>query len=136
MNNAGDRQDVSTNITLEQELKCANDEWARALAERDRSALDRIMAEDFVLAYPFEGDDKEQFIADVVAGELSVDSLQAHDATIRICGATGLIFGSETANWRFRGRDLSGSYRFLRVYTREQGWWQIMALHLCAPQHK
>lgn len=136
MNNAGDRQEVSTDITLEQELKWANAEWARALAEQDRSALDRIMAEDFVLAYPFEGDDKEQFIADVVAGELSVDSLQAYDATIRICGATALIFGSETANWRFRGRDLSGSYRFLRVYTREQGWWQILALHLCAPHHK
>jgi hypothetical protein len=136
MNDAGDRQGVSTDITLEQELKSANDEWSRALAEQDGSALDRIMAEDFVLAYPFEGDDKEQFIAAVVAGELRVDSLQAYDATIRICGATGLIFGSETANWRFRGRDLSGTYRFLRVYTREQGWWQILALHLCARQHK
>jgi ketosteroid isomerase-like protein len=136
MVNGDDRQEVPTNVTLEQELKWANDEWARALADQDRTALDRIMAEDFVLAYPFEGDDKEQFIADVVAGELRVDSLQAHDATTRICGATGLIFGNETATWRFRGRDLSGPYRFLRVYTREQGRWQILALHLCAPQHK
>ena len=35
------------------QLKLANEEWARALAQQDRAALDRIMAEDFVLAYPF-----------------------------------------------------------------------------------
>jgi hypothetical protein len=52
-----------------------------------------------------------------------------------VSGATGLVFGSETAKWHYRDRDLSGSYRFLRVYTRQQGKWQILALHLCAPHH-
>jgi hypothetical protein len=79
------------------------------------------MADDFVLAYPFEGDDKGQFIADVVTGEIRVDSLESHDATMRISGGTGVVFGSETANWHYRDRDLSGSYRFVRVYARHQG---------------
>ena len=115
------------------ELKLANEEWARALAQQDRAALDRIMADDFVLAYPFEGDDKGQFISDVLTGELKVDSLTPHDAMVRISGTTGLVFGSETANWYYRGRNLSGHYRFLRVYTKDNGRWQIVALHLCAP---
>ena len=132
MVSADDGQQASPIEKPEYELKLANEEWARALASRDGAALDRIMSQDFVLAYPFEGDDKGQFIADVLAGELKVDSLQGHDVTIRVSGETGLIFGSETANWHYRGRDLSGGYRFLRVYSKVEGRWQIVALHLCA----
>ena len=132
MVSADDSRQTSLNVRPEQELKLANDEWARALGERDEAALDRIMSPDFVFAYPFEGDDKEQFIADVLAREVQVESLKGHDVTMRVSGATGLVFGSETANWHYRGRDLSGPYRFLRVFTKQQGGWQIVALHLCA----
>ena len=132
MVNADENQQAEAIEKPEQELKLANDEWARALASRDGAALDLIMSQDFVLAYPFEGDDKGQFIADVLAGEVMVHSLQAHDVTLRVSGATGLIFGSETANWNYRGRDLSGGYRFLRVFSKQDGRWQIVALHLCA----
>lgn len=135
MGSANHGEQTSPGVKPEQELKLANDEWARALAERDGAMLDRIVSEDFVLAYPFEGDDKAQFITDVLSGEVKVDSLKGHDVTLRVSGLTGLAFGSETANWHYRGRDLSGSYRFLRVYTKKDGRWQIMALHLCARAH-
>jgi ketosteroid isomerase-like protein len=125
-----------TNSQTKQQLTSANEEWIRALAQRDEAALDHIMSDDFVLAYPFEGDDKGQFIADVIAGELTVESLEAHGATVRVAGNAGLVFGSETANWHYRGRDLSGLYRFLRVYTWQDGRWRIAALHLCSPSHR
>ena len=132
MVSADDGQQVAPIEKPENELKLANEEWMRALASRDGAALDRIMSQNFVLAYPFEGDDKGQFIAEVLAGAVKVDSLQGHDVTLRVSGETGLIFGSETANWQYRGRDLSGGYRFLRVYSKSEGRWQIVALHLCA----
>jgi hypothetical protein len=94
------------------------------------------MADDFVLAYPFEGDDKGQFIAYVLNGDIKVDSLQPHDVTMRVSAGTGIVFGSETANWHYRGRDLSGIYRFLRVYSKQHGTWKIVALHLCSPAHR
>ena len=123
---------ISVNVqSAERELKLANEEWTRALSQKDRDALDAIMADEFELAYPFEGDDKAQFISDVVSGVVTVESLTPHTATTRVSGNTGLIFGSETAKWRYRNRNLSGTYRFLRVYTRENGRWQIVALHLC-----
>jgi len=117
----------------EQELQATNEEWTSALANKDAAALDRIMADEFELAYPFEGDDKEQFIAAVVSGDLGIESLSAHSSTIRVSGNTGLVFGSETANWHYGKRNLSGNYRFLRVYTRQQGSWRILTLHLCLP---
>ena len=127
---------TSSTVEAEQQLKAANEQWAKALAQKDGAALDQIMAEEFELAYPFEGDDKDQFIAAVVSGDLRVESLMPHSNTIRVSGDTGLVFGSETANWRYRSRDLTGNYRFLRVYTRQKGTWRILALHLCLPgQH-
>ena len=123
---------ISVNVqSAERELKLANEEWTRALSQKDRDALDGIMADEFELAYPFEGDDKGQFISDVVNGVVTVESLTPHSATTRVSGNTGLIFGSETAKWHYRNRDLSGTYRFLRVYTRQDGRWRIVALHLC-----
>jgi len=123
---------ISVNVqSAERELKLANEEWTRALSQKDRDALDGIMADEFELAYPFEGDDKAQFISDVVNGVVTVESLTPHSATTRVSGNPGLIFRSQPANWRSRNRDLSGTYRFLRVYTRQDGRWRIVALHLC-----
>lgn len=127
---------AATDPQVEQELRRVNDEWAKALAQRDRAALDRIMADDFMFAYPFEGDDKEQFIADIVAGEVRVESLEPHDATVRVYGGAGVIFGSETANWQYRDRDFSGTYKFFRMYAKRQGRWQIVTLHLCPAAHR
>jgi ketosteroid isomerase-like protein len=133
MPTSDERPTEPADIRIEQELRSANEEWGRALAQRDEAALDRVIADDFVLAYPFEGDDKSQFIADVLAGRVNVESLESHGTTIRVAGATGIVFGTETANWNYRGRNLTGVYRFVRVYTREDGKWRIVALHLCSP---
>lgn len=135
MTNADESRRSDAHAQLEQELRRTNDEWAKALEQRDKGALEHIIADDFVLASPFEGDDKGQFISDVVAGVLRVESLEARDTTVRVAGATGIVFGSETANWHYRERNLSGPYRFVRVYTRQQDAWQIVALHLCSPGH-
>jgi ketosteroid isomerase-like protein len=135
MSTTGGEQQPS-NLQEEHALRAANDEWATALAHKDGSALARIMSDDFVLAYPFEGDDKDQFISDILNGELKVESLEPHDVTFRVSASTGIVFGSETANWYYRGRDLSGPYRFVRVYLRGETGWQILALHLCLPSHR
>jgi len=135
MANADEGQHAAKDPEAERELRRANEEWARALAQRDAVALDGLIADDFLLAYPFEGDDKGQFIADVLSGEVRVESLQPHSASFLVSGATGLVFGSETARWHYRDRNLSGAYRFLRVYSRQEGKWRIVALHLCAPTH-
>jgi ketosteroid isomerase-like protein len=135
MASADENAHAAKDYEAERELRRVNEEWARALAQRDGAALNGLMTDDFLVAFPFDGDDKGQFIADVVAGEVRVESLQAHSATILVSGSTGLVFGSETAKWHYKDRDLSGTYRFLRVYTRQKGKWQILALHLCAPRH-
>lgn len=43
---------ASAKIQVEQELRQMNDEWIKALVRRDAATLERIMADDFVFAYP------------------------------------------------------------------------------------
>jgi hypothetical protein len=67
-----DESSQPSKIETEQLLREMTDEWAKALVSGDGGVLSRIMAEDFFFAYPFEGDDKEQFIDDVTSGEVKI----------------------------------------------------------------
>ena len=113
------------------EIERLNDEWVEALVGRDAATLDRIMAEDFSFTHPLEGDDKRQFIADVVAGDLSVESMGRENVTVRVHGDTAVLSCRDTAKWAYRGRDFSGVYKTIHVYSRRDGRWQLVAVQSC-----
>src|SRR2546423_15087886 len=100
----------AANFQVAQTLRRLNDEWVTALVQADVRALDRIMAEDCVFAYPFEGDDKAQFIADVEAGELLVSQMTRDHVSVRVYGQTAVLTCRDTARWRYKGRDIHGQY--------------------------
>lgn len=108
-----------------------NEEWVRGLVERDAGALERTMAEDFIFNYPLEGDDKMQFITDVIAGELTVEFLHRENVRVRIYGSTAVLSGRDTARWHYKGREIAGQYRTMQVYAERDGRWQIVALQAC-----
>src|SRR2546426_1772495 len=54
--------EISNQIQVEQQIRQLNDEWVKALVRGDGETLNRIMADDFILTYPLEGDDKADFI--------------------------------------------------------------------------
>src|SRR6266496_1569939 len=94
---------ATSKILIEQELRQLNDDWVKALVRRDAATLDRIMADDFVFAYPLEGDDKAQFISDVVSGDLRVEYLNRESVTVRIWGGTAVLTGRDSAKWIYQG---------------------------------
>jgi len=62
--------EISNQIQVEQQIRQLNDEWVKALVRGDGETLNRIMADDFILTYPLEGDDKADFIGGVTSGDL------------------------------------------------------------------
>lgn len=108
-----------------------NEEWVRGLVERDAGALERTMADDFIFNYPLEGDDKMQFITDVIAGELTVEYLHRENVRVRIYGSTAVLSGRDTAKWHYKGREIAGQYRSIHVYAERDGRWQIVAIQSC-----
>ena len=116
-------------------IKRMNDEWVEALIRRDAATLDRIMADDFIFTYPLEGDDKAQFISDVVQGDLMVEYLNRENVSVRIYGNAAVLTCLDTAKWHYGGREITGSYRTINVYAERQGHWQLVAVQVCPVTH-
>ena len=112
-----------------------NDEWVRALIEKDGETLSRIMADDCIFTHPLEGDDTAQFIADVTSGDLTVEHLHRENVRVRIYGSTAVLTGRDTSKWLYKGRELVGQYKTIHVYAERGGHWQIVAIQACPMTH-
>ena len=118
-------------LEVEQLLRQMNDEWVKALVRGDGETLSRIMAEDFFFAYPMEGDDKNQFIGDVVSGDVRVEYLNRENVGVRIWGDTAVLTGKDSAKWYYKGRDFSGHYKIIHIYSHRDGKWQLVSVQAC-----
>ena len=125
--------DGSCEMTLEveQHLRQMNDEWVKALVRGDGPVLERIMADDFVFSYPLEGDDKSQFISDVTSGGLKVEHISRAQVTVRVFGPTAMLTALDSAQWLYHGREFSGQYKILQVYSLRDGQWKLCAVQAC-----
>ena len=121
----------SSQIQIEQLLRQMNDDWLKALVRADSETLDRIMADDFFFAYPMEGDDKTQFIGDVVSGDIRVENVKRENISVRIWGDTAVLTGKDSARWWYQGHDYSGHYKVINVYSRRNDRWQLVSVQAC-----
>jgi ketosteroid isomerase-like protein len=112
-------------------IRQLNDEWVRAVVGRDQPTLERIMAEDFNFTFLLDGDDKAQFISDVISGDLKVEQFKREQVHVRVYGATAVLTCRDDAEWQYKGRDISGTYKTLHVYAEREGRWQLVAAQVC-----
>ena len=116
---------------IEQHLRHMNEEWVTALTQRDGDTLDRIMADDFVFSYPLEGDDKAQFIGDCVSGDLQVQHINREQVRVRVFGPAAILTARDTSHCVYHGREISGQYKILNVYSKRDGEWKLCAVQAC-----
>ena len=122
------------NIEVEQHLRQLNDEWVKAVVRGDGETLERIMADDFILTYPLEGDDKAQFIADVTSGDLKIEHISRDHLSVRVFGSTAVLSARDSATWLYHGRELSGKYKVILIYSKREDRWQLCAVQACPMQ--
>src|SRR5713226_5017349 len=106
--NSSTQPQQRTIFEVEQHLRQLNDEWVKALVRGDGETLERIMADDFLMTYPLEGDDKAQFISDVTSGDLKIEHLSREQVSVRIFSNTAVVTARDSATWLYHGRELSG----------------------------
>ncbi|HMJ24626.1 MAG TPA: nuclear transport factor 2 family protein [Pyrinomonadaceae bacterium] len=126
--------DQRSAIEVEQHLRQLNEDWVKAMMRGDAETLDLIMADDFFFTYPLEGDDKEQFIADVTSGDLKIEHLVREQVSLRIFGSTAVLTARDSARWIYRGRELSGQYKVIKVFAERGGRWQLCVVQACPMQ--
>lgn len=121
-------------IEVEQLIRQLNDDWVKAIMRADTETLNRVMADDFFFTYPLEGDDKAQFIADVTSGDLKIQHISREQLSVRVFGSTAVLTARDSATWLYHGRELSGQYKIIMVYTERDGRWQLCAVQACPMQ--
>ena len=101
---------------------------AAALTKRDIAGFGSIMAEDAVFTGPDGAfQTKAQLLADVKAGELVIESTNISDLKVRVFGDSAVATYATTDKGKYKGRDISGRYRWTDTFVRRGGKWQIVA---------
>lgn len=128
MQDQANRTEPPTAIEVEQRLRHFNREWVEALVQGDTATLNRLMDDRCMFTYALEGDDKAQFLDDIEAGVLKVDSLKRDNVEVQIFGSTGVLIAHDEADWHYKHNHIRGHYRTIHVYAERAGVWQIVAI--------
>ena len=113
---------------VQQTLKDRFHEYTEALTKRDLAALDKIWAEGYTFTNG-RGEflTKKERMENIKSGATQLDSIRREDEEIRVFGDTAVVTGRVVLKVIYSGKESSGPYRFINVWVKMQGRWQIVA---------
>jgi ketosteroid isomerase-like protein len=91
--------------------------------------MDGLLADDYMAITPTGIlQSKEQALAALRSGAMKLSSLEISDRKIRLYGTTALVTSRAEVKGRGPEGDMSGSYRYTRVYVRDpHGVWKVVS---------
>lgn len=129
--NCSARQGATQEDPAVAELTRQADQWDKAIVRKDRAAIAANMAEDF-RQIDNDGDlsDKEAFVKNIVSPKLEIDPYTVADFDVRLYGNVALLSGRTSMTGRYDGKPFAGHYRYIDVYVRREGKWQIVSVQI------
>ena len=125
-------QDVATKSAatadVQQILKDRFREYTEALTKRDLATLDKIWADGYTFTNG-RGEflTKKDRMENIKSGATQFDSISREDEETRVFGDTAVVTGRVVLKVIYSGKESSGPYRFINVWVKMQGRWQIVA---------
>jgi ketosteroid isomerase-like protein len=121
-------------VTVEEdtlELARVEEDWMRAMQERDEEALERMVAHGFrftaVHLHP-EPMTREQWMEAALGGYKIVSFAYEH-MDIDVFGDTGIVHARYSQMASFDAVNLSSAFLLTDVWSRIDGRWQVVARH-------
>jgi ketosteroid isomerase-like protein len=112
----------------EAHIRTLNEASGEAQVKRDIAALDRLLADDFILTRASGVVvNKAQKLADVQSGDRSFTSYRSDDVRVRLYGDAAVVTGQVTSSGTYKGQDFSGRFRYMKVFVKSAGQWRIVA---------
>jgi len=126
------------------EIDQLEDDWRNAFLRSDTKAMDGLLADDYIgITANGTIENKDQALAKLRSGGRHITSLTISERKVRFYEKTAVVISlAEVQGTNAEGGDLSGSYRYMRVYIRdEQGEWKIVSFEASrirepGPRHK
>ena len=113
---------------VQQILKDRFREYTEALTKRDLAALEKIWAKGYTFTNG-RGEflTKKDRMENIKSGATQFDSINREDEEIRVFRNTAVVAGRVVLKVVYSGKESSGPYRFLNVWVKKQGRWQLVA---------
>jgi ketosteroid isomerase-like protein len=111
------------------EIEQIEDAWRDAILKSNVSAMEALLGDDYI-AITASGtlETKEKALANLRAGLVHFNSIAFSERKLRFYGTTALVTSRAEVRGMISNRDISGSYRYTRVYARDgQGKWKIVS---------
>lgn len=100
----------------------------QAQINADFSVLDRVLANDLIYAHSTGGTDtKQSYIQSIRDGKTKYASIDIEEQKVRVYGTTAVINGMCLLKAISNGETLNNHLRYLSVYVRNAGQWQMVA---------
>ena len=110
------------------EIEGLESDWRSAQLNNDVTAVDRLLADDY-LGINANGtlETKADELARRRSGSLHITQLELSDIKVRIYGDTAVVTSKADLVGKSGDRDISGRYRYTRVYSNRDGQWRIVS---------
>ncbi|MEJ7847046.1 MAG: nuclear transport factor 2 family protein [Pyrinomonadaceae bacterium] len=115
-------------MTTEQTLMKMEQEMADAIVKGDMSVWDKYSADNSVFTDP--GGmmmNKAQSMAMFKSGDLKIESTKMDDMKVQMFGNTAIVTYRTTDKGMYKGKDISGEYRWTDVFAKIGGKWKMIA---------
>jgi RNA polymerase sigma factor (sigma-70 family) len=115
---------------VEKEILRLERAWATGLANRDRAAVDRILAEEIVVTDPVGRTwDKAKYLAELGGNAWGVDFYELRDISIHVFARAAVVTGRAVVKTNASNPNGTGSYRATNTYILRDGQWSCVASH-------
>jgi hypothetical protein len=112
---------------LPADLATAADAYDAAQVTSDKAALERLLADDYRLANSGgRVETKAQFIAEQIAAGYRLEPFTVEEPYQRLMGETALLGGVATLKGTDGGKAYSVRLRFVDVWQKRAGRWQVV----------
>jgi uncharacterized protein (TIGR02246 family) len=112
-----------------EEIKRLEEARNQAILTGDAAALERMTTDDYTFV-TLKGElrTKADIVKGFASGSFKYQSRSISDLKVRVYGEAAIVTGRSVQEGTENGKDYSGSYRFTRVYVKQNGAWKTVAL--------
>lgn len=113
---------------VHKEIEGMEEEWRQATVTNNVGEMDRLLADDYIgITSNGTLETKPQALAQRRAGTVRITKLDLSDMHVRVYGDTAVVTSQAELEGTNGASDISGQYRYTRVYNRRLGQWKIVS---------
>jgi ketosteroid isomerase-like protein len=116
------------NHAIHKEIEALEMQWRQAIVSNNVGQMDHLLADDYIgISANGTVETKAQALALRKAGTVKISQLDLTDLKVRVYGDTAVVTSQANLEGTNGQSNISGNYRYTRVYNRRLGQWKIVS---------